>query len=226
MATKRNFGELKAAIVKHDFEEETDIDIELGLWINDGYMEIAKQDLPCFLKKDIIVTTIGENEYLLPDDFRLMNVMYFQDVEGDVIDFYHTDSLFYYDNYNVENMPSSDYSKGLKAVIHSESLGIKFNAKFDAIYSLPYYYYHVPDRMVEEITDYPIIPALYDNLLVQYAQAQYRKRERDFQGYNIELGQFNANLLDWVIKSQTKTKGQRDFIEDVRSYYRKKGGIM
>lgn len=226
MATKRNLGELKAAVVKHDFEVEEDIDTELTTWINDGYMEIAKEDLPCFLKKDLIVTQEGENEYWLSGDYRLMEVMYLEDAEGDTIDFYHTNSLFYYDNYNVENMDASEYSKGLKAIILSETLGIKFNRKFDNTYNIYYYYYHVPDRMVDDDNDYPIIPSLYDNLLVQYANAMYRKRERDFQAYREELGLFRSDLLNWVIKSRNKVKGQHDMIEDARSYYRKKGGII
>lgn len=220
----RNLTQLKAAVVKNDFEEESDIDSELTTWINDALLKVAARSLKCFIKKDSITTSLGENEYSLASDFRAIEGIYLEGSDGGSIDIYETTSLFYYDNYNVENATTDTYDISLKAVIHSPSLGIKFSKKFNGIYTIPYYYYHVPDRITDE--EYPAVPNLYDYVLVDYANAQYRKRERDYVGYREEMMSFYATLDKWEDNDRNMIKGQGDMIEEVRSYYRKKGKVI
>lgn len=206
---RRTFTELIDAVQKKDFEPRADIVDMIIDWLNDAYMRIAREDLKCFETDSSFNTISATNKYVVNTvcpKYRKMISTYttagpieWQDAVrfNDVI---HGNAgepgspvgiLEYNDNFYIYPTPDSI---------------IIIYAKF----------YQVPDRLTGSTADlakYFLIPAIYEELVVNYAKAVYDFREKDWAAVDRAKAEFEVELRKWRIRELETSRSQSHQID-------------
>jgi hypothetical protein len=210
----RNFGELVDAVIYKDFEAKASIETEVKAWINDGYMRMASRDLRCFRKKSSFSITSASQKYAISSaipNYRLMIEMW---TTSGPIDFINEEramgNLYYGTDF-------SEWEAGVPLTAWIDSDYLFISPRIDTSYTVYAYYYHVPDRMVED-EDTHLVPSNKEELLINYAKILYDFREKDWNAVDRQILMFENELETWEIKDAKVSKKGSNILELQKQY--------
>jgi len=217
-----NFGELIAAVIAGGFEPITSKGFSDAIkeFINEGYMDIASRDLSCFEETEELAILTGITEYDISVNCRkIYNVFTEENGPLDFQDKKHFDYVKYADTYYKRSHTTSGPPKC--AYIWAKKITIEPSPDKD--YTGYFSFYQIPERLVDD-DDPHLLPADKENLLILFAQAKVKSKERDYNGARELKAEYEAKLNNWVVDDfNEKVKDKLNMAQLEREYYSRMG---
>ncbi len=217
-----NFGELVTAVVQAGFEpvDSKGLSDSIKEFLNEAYMDIAGRELSCFETTEEIPIEKDVIEYALPATCRMPYNAYTE--EAGPFDF-QIKKRFDYVKYADTHYRRTHTASGPPKCAYIWAKNLIIEPVPDKNYTAYLSYYQIPERLVED-EDPHILPLDKENLLILFAQAKVKSRERDYVGSREMKAEYEGKLNKWVVDDfAEKVKDKVDIAQLEREYYSRMG---